>query len=128
VSRPPSPPVPRVRLGPRRMLDRSLPTSSAPLESQSPTKLAQLTLRSSASPPPSYTVWTQCATWNLPQPRPSLELTLFVRDMTCTPVCRTVDTVPSTVNATIEPPRSEVTLRHLPNPLTIAVGSPIVAN
>jgi hypothetical protein len=128
VSRPPSPPVPHVRLGPRRMLDRSLPTSSVPFESQSPTKLAQLTLRSSASPRPSYTVRTPCATSNLPQPRPSLDLTLFVRDLTCTPVCRTVDTVPTTVNATLEPPRSEVTLLHLPNPLTMALGSPIVAN
>jgi hypothetical protein len=51
-----------------------------------------------------------------------------VRDLTCTPVCRTVDTVPTTVNATLEPPRREVTLLHLPNPLKIAVGSPIVAN
>jgi hypothetical protein len=33
-----------------------------------------------------------------------------------------------TVNATLEPPRSEVTILHLPNPLTIAVGSPIVAS
>jgi hypothetical protein len=69
-----------------------------------------------------------CATSNLPQPQPSLDLTLFAGDLTCSPVCLTVDTVLKTVNATLEPPRSEVTLLHLPNRLKTAVGSPIVAN
>jgi hypothetical protein len=58
----------------------------------------------------------------------AIGLDAFARDLTSTPVCRTLEAVPTMVNATLKQPRSEVTLLQHSNPFTSAVGSTIVAN